>query len=85
MSSCTRAAVFWGRRLDEAIELAGTDVGVPILVFREGDDRAALCGPVVSPPPSGDEALALWDGVMTMAWLTSFYELKRTRTAPPQL
>lgn len=71
--------------MDEAIELVGTDVGVPILVFRHGDDRAALWGPVVSPVPSGAEALSVWDGVLALAWSPSFYELKRTRTGPPQL
>ena len=71
--------------MDEAIERVGTDVGVPILVFRDGDAEAAIFGPVVSPAPTGDEASALWDGVMTMAWSPSFFELKRTRTGPPIL
>jgi hypothetical protein len=69
----------------EAIGFVGTEVGVPILVFRDGDDAAAIFGPVVSPAPTGDEALALWDGVVAMTWSPSFFELKRSRTAPPQL
>lgn len=69
----------------EAIDLVGTDVGVPILVFHEGDEVAAIFGPVVSPAPKGDEAAALWDCVLAMAWSPSFYELKRTRTTGPQL
>lgn len=69
----------------DAIALVGTDVGVPILVFGDGEAVAAVFGPVVSPSPTGDEALALWDGVVAMAWSPSFYELKRTRTGPPQV
>ncbi len=71
--------------MDEAIDLVGDDVGVPILVFREGDDVGAISGPVVSPKPTGDAALALWDHVAALAWMPGFYELKRTRTAPPEL
>ena len=69
----------------EAIGFVGTEVGVPILVFHDGDDAAAIFGPVVSPAPTGDEALALWDGVVPMTWSPSFYELKRSRTGPPEL
>jgi hypothetical protein len=71
--------------MDEAIDLVGDDVGVPILLFRDGDDVAAISGPVVSPAPTGDAALALWDHVTALAWMPGFFELKRTRTAPPQL
>ena len=71
--------------MDEAIGFVGTEVDVPILVFRDGEKAAAIFGPVVSPSPTGEEALALWDGVVATTWSPSFYELKRTRTAPPQL
>ena len=69
----------------EAIDLVGTDVGVPILVFREDGAAAGVSGPMVSPAPTGAEALALWDHVVALAWSPGFYELKRTRTEPPQL
>ncbi|HEX2048561.1 MAG TPA: disulfide bond formation protein DsbA [Acidimicrobiales bacterium] len=71
--------------MDEAIDLVGEDVGVPVLLFRDGEDAAAVSGPVVSPAPRGDEALALWDHVSALAWMPGFFELKRTRTGPPQL
>lgn len=71
--------------MDEAIEVVGPDVGVPILVFHEGDERAGIFGPVVSPMPTGQKALRLWDAVVAMAWTPDFYELKRSRTAPPDL
>ena len=69
----------------EAIDLVGTEVGVPILVFRDDDATAAIFGPVVSPTPRGEEALALWDHVVTLARSPSFFELKRSRTGPPEL
>ena len=69
----------------EAIDLVGPEVGVPILVFRDGDATAAIFGPVVSPTPRGEEALALWDHVVGLAWSPGFYELKRSRTGPPEL
>jgi hypothetical protein len=69
----------------DAIDQVGTDVGVPILVFHRGDEVASIFGPVVSPSPTGEEALALWDAVVAMTWSPSFFELKRSRTGPPQL
>lgn len=69
----------------EAIGLVGTEVGVPILVFRNDAASAAISGPVVSPAPTGKDALALWNHVVGLAWSSSFYELKRTRTGQPQL
>ncbi|MDQ3640686.1 MAG: hypothetical protein M3450_04255 [Actinomycetota bacterium] len=68
----------------EAIELVGPEVGVPILVFRDDDATAAIFGPVVSPTPRGEEALALWDHVVALAWSPSFYELKRSRVGAPE-
>jgi hypothetical protein len=66
-------------------------VGVPILLFRDGepggagDKVAAISGPVVSPAPRDGDAVALWDHVEALAWMPSFFELKRTRTGPPQI
>jgi len=68
----------------EATSLVGTDVGVPILAFHEGDDVHAISGPVMSPAATGDEALALWDHVIGLSRCPTFFELKRDRTAPPQ-
>jgi hypothetical protein len=71
--------------MEEAIDLVGEDVGVPILLFRDGDEVAAISGPVMSIAPAGDEALALWDHVVALARMPGFFELKRSRTGPPQL
>ncbi len=79
----------WDREIEgsmaEATELVGTDVGVPVMAFHEGQDVFAISGPVMSPSVTGDEALELWDHVIGLARCRSFFELKRSRTAPPQL
>ena len=65
------------------LELAGgSDVGSPLLAF--GDPRVGIFGPIVSPPPSGDDAVTLLDHVLAVATMTSFYELKRGRQGDPQ-
>lgn len=63
-----------------ALELAGPDVGVPIISI----DGVAFFGPVVTPSPTGEDALRLWDGIYTAASVPGFYELKRGRTKGPQ-
>lgn len=67
--------------LAEALQLAGPDVGSPVLHI-DGVERGSF-GPIVSPPPSGDEAGQLWDAIAVLHKIGSFYELKRGRTAPP--
>lgn len=63
----------------EGISKVGEDVGTPIIAV--GD--VAFFGPVVTPAPKGEEALRLWDGVLAVASVNGFYELKRSRTAGP--
>lgn len=63
-----------------ALEIAGPDVGVPIISI----DGVAFFGPVVTPAPKGEEALRLWDGIYAAASVPGFYELKRGRTAGPK-
>ena len=67
----------------EGQELAGgSDVGSPLLAF--GEPRVGIFGPIVSPPPSGDDAVTLLDHVLAVATMPSFYELKRGRQGDPQ-
>jgi 2-hydroxychromene-2-carboxylate isomerase len=63
----------------DGIARVGQEVGTPILSV----DGVAFFGPVISPAPKGDEALALWDGVVAAARYPGFFELKRTRTVDP--
>ena len=64
---------------EEAISLVGQDVGTPV-IETEG---VAFFGPVVTPAPKGDMAGKLWDGVVAVASVPGFFELKRTRTQDP--
>lgn len=67
--------------MTDALALAGDDVGVPTIVY---GGEVAYFGPVMSPAPSGDGALALWDSLANLATMTDgFYELKRTREVRP--
>lgn len=64
----------------EGIELVGQDVGTPIVAI----NGRGYFGPVITPAPTGDEALRLFDGLVLLTSVDGFYELKRTRDAGPQ-
>ncbi len=61
------------------MDQVGMDVGTPVIAV----EGVAFFGPVVTPAPKGEAAGKLWDGVLAVAGTEGFYELKRTRTAPP--
>lgn len=62
----------------------GTDVGTPVIHAPGPDgERIAFFGPVVTPAPKGDAAGQLWDGVLLVAGIPGFYELKRSRDLGP--
>lgn len=63
----------------EAIALVGHDVGTPVVAI----DGVGYFGPVVTPAPTGQAALDLFDGLVLMTRVDGFYELKRSRTAGP--
>lgn len=63
----------------DGINRVGQDVGTPVIAVND----VAFFGPVISPAPMGDQALALWDGVVAMAAYDGFFELKRSRTRDP--
>lgn len=63
----------------EAIALVGDDVGTPVVAV----DGVGYFGPVVTPAPTGQAALDLFDGLVLMTRVPGFYELKRSRTAGP--
>lgn len=69
--------------MDEARRAAGDDVGAPLL--RLGPPgRPAHMGPVLSPAPTGDAALRLFDGFAAVVAVDGFFELKRGRDVAPQ-
>ncbi len=69
----------------EGISRVGDDVGTPVIAVSEADGSPgpAFFGPVMTPAPTGEQAAALWDGVVAVARVPGFYELKRSRTAGP--
>lgn len=79
----TRLDAAAAESLAEAQRLAGPGIGSPVLHL-DGSERGTF-GPIVSPPPAGEEAGRLWDAVVGLEKIGSFYELKRGRTDPPQL
>lgn len=64
-----------------AQELVGDDVGTPVVAV----NGAGYFGPVVTPAPRGEQALALFDGLVLMTSVEGMYELKRSRTSGPIL
>jgi 2-hydroxychromene-2-carboxylate isomerase len=63
----------------DGLDKVGQDVGTPVIAV--GD--TAFFGPVVTPAPKGEMAAQLWDGVLAVAGVPGFYELKRTRDEGP--
>lgn len=73
-------------QMEDGLSLVGNDVGTPIIALPGADgERVGLFGPVVSKFPTGDDALALFDGLAVMARTEGFWELKRTRTEGPDM
>jgi hypothetical protein len=63
----------------EGIDQVGLKVGTPVISVQ----GVAFFGPVVTPRPRGQDAADLWDGVLLVAGVKGFYELKRTREQGP--
>lgn len=68
---------------DEAWQMVGDDAGIPLIVIP--DSAAVLFGPVLSPAPTGPDALDLWDAFATLRRFGGLYEIKRTRNVRPIL
>lgn len=74
-------------RLDDAInasmqsafDVVGQDVGIPIIVFNNGNKKMGYFGPVLSEVPVDKDAIKVWRGVSSLAEYDHFFELKRTR------
>ena len=68
--------------MDQAIAKAGTDVGVPQIVL-DGGQGPGFFGPVMSPAPTGEDAVKFWDAIIAAGRIAGFFELKRTREVEP--
>lgn len=62
----------------EGLALVGADAGIPIIAVDGAE--TAFFGPVLSPAPTGQEALDLWDAFVALGRFTGLYEIKRTRS-----
>jgi hypothetical protein len=70
--------------MDEGLALVGTDVGTPIIAIENSNGaKAGYFGPVITRIPSTEKSVAMWDALVTMMDVDSFFELKRTRTEGP--
>jgi hypothetical protein len=73
------AAIEKGTRA--GLDLMGDDVGIPYIVVP--GHPATFFGPVLSPAPTGDDAVALWDAFVTLGRFEGLYEIKRSRNTRP--
>jgi len=62
---------------DHKAAVANGAFGVPTLVF---DDDSFIYGPVITPAPTGADAVALWDLVVATKRFPHLYEIKRPKT-----
>lgn len=67
--------------MEEACAIAGVKAKTPTLVLR-GDPPRGLTGSVMSPAPTGERALHLWDAVRVLADEPGFFEVTRPRRTP---
>lgn len=63
----------------EAEDVAGDDVGTPIVAFEVDGQWKGYFGPVIPSVVRGPAALKLWDGLAALIETDGFFELKRTR------
>ena len=66
---------------EAGIGLVGADVGIPIIQVE--NLPMSYFGPVMSPAPTGDDAVRLWDAYVTLASIDGVYEVKRSRSVGP--
>ena len=69
--------------MGSAYEFGGTKTQTPVVVVRS-DPPHGFKGPVMSPAPTGEDAVRLWDALTTIAREPGFFEISRPRTNPPR-
>jgi hypothetical protein len=75
----------WDAEIASSMEIAfaigGPKTQTPVVVLA-GDPPKGLKGPVMSPAPTGEAALRLWDAFRFLAEQPGFFELTRPRRMP---
>ncbi len=75
----------WDSPIRDAMEVAyafgGQKTQTPTIVVR-ADPPHGFKGPVMSPAPSGDDALRLWDAIQVLSAHPGFFEITRPRATP---
>jgi hypothetical protein len=72
-------------RMEAGLELAGHDIGTPIIACNDCyENRQAYFGPVITRVPNTEDSLKMWDALRAMMDVQGFWELKRTRTERPE-
>lgn len=67
-------------RMDAGLAIVGTDVGTPIIAMNnDRGEQVGYFGPVINKVPEPESSLAMWDALVAMMNVDSFFELKRTR------
>jgi hypothetical protein len=70
---------------ERGIGLVGRHVGTPVIAASVAGRRVAFFGPVISRVPEGEAAGRLWDGVLLVAAVPGFHELKGRPHEEPDL
>lgn len=77
----------WDGPIIESMEVAyafgGPKTQTPTIVVRT-DPPHGFKGPVMSPAPTGEAALQLWDAIQVLSAAPGFFEITRPRTNPPR-
>jgi protein-disulfide isomerase-like protein with CxxC motif len=68
---------------DDGIALVGKGVGIPII--RPEGARSVMFGPVMTPAPTGADAVKVWDAYALLCQVEGVYEIKRTREIGPEM
>jgi len=67
----------------EAMAIVGQGALAPVLTLVQ-DAPVGISGPVISPMPTGEDALRLWDAVVELLENSKFFEVRRARSRPPE-
>ncbi len=66
---------------NEAMDLAGPDVGSPVVRFN--DDSHGFHGPVIDAVPGPEDSMKIWELLSASRSIPNFHEIKRGRKGAP--